>query len=97
MVNGEGALGANREGVNGEGALKVGGGVLAGASMDAVRVCRKGSVICSSSDRGSEISVSPVSSPSPPPPLSLPIFLLFIILWVVLEGMEHVCTPCTYQ
>jgi hypothetical protein len=39
-VNGEGALK-----VNGEGALKVGGGALAGASMDAVRACRKGSVV----------------------------------------------------
>jgi hypothetical protein len=52
-VNGEGALGANGEGalkVNGEGALKVGGGALAGASMDVVRVCRMGSIVCSSSD-----------------------------------------------
>jgi hypothetical protein len=70
-VNGEGALGANGEGalkVNVEGALKVGGGVLAGASMDVVRACRKGSVVCSSSDRGQDTLASPVSSPSPLPP-----------------------------
>jgi hypothetical protein len=47
-TNGEGALGTNGEralGANREGALKVGGGALAGASVDAVRACRKGSVV----------------------------------------------------
>jgi hypothetical protein len=74
-TNGEGALGANGEGalkVNGEGALKVGGGALAGASMDAVRACRKGSVIFSSSDGGEDTSASPVSFPSPLPPSAFP-------------------------
>jgi hypothetical protein len=54
-ANREGAPGANREGAlctNREGALKVGGGALAGASMDAVRACRKGSVVCSLSNGG---------------------------------------------
>jgi hypothetical protein len=62
MEAGEGALK-----VNGEGALKV-GGALAGASMDAVRVCRNGSVVCSSSNGGQDTSTSPVSSPLPLPP-----------------------------
>jgi hypothetical protein len=66
-VNGEGALK-----VNGEGALKVGGGMLARASMDVVRACRKGSVICSSSDGGKDTSASPVSSLSPLPPSAFP-------------------------
>jgi hypothetical protein len=69
-----GALGTNREGalkVNGEGALKVGSGVLAGASMDVVRAWRKGSVVCSLSDRGQDTSTSPVSSPSPLPPSAI--------------------------
>jgi hypothetical protein len=60
-ANGEGAPGANGEGalkVNGEGALKVGGGALAWASIDAVRACRKGLVVCLSSDGGQDTSVS---------------------------------------
>jgi hypothetical protein len=70
-TNGEEALGTNGEGAlgtNGEGALKLGGGALARASIDVVRACRKGSVVCSLSDGGQDTLASPVSSPSPLPP-----------------------------
>jgi hypothetical protein len=76
-ANGEGAPGANREGalkVNGEGALKVGGSALAGESMDAVRACRKGLVVCVKGHPS--VSLLPLSSPTlylficiPPPHL----------------------------
>jgi hypothetical protein len=69
-TNGEEALGANREGalkVSG-GALKVGDGVLAGASMDVEKVCRIGSIDCSLSDGGpgyiGKPSFIPITSPT---------------------------------
>jgi hypothetical protein len=55
----EGEWGGSTEGEQGvlkvggvHSALKVGGSALVGVSMDVVRVCRMGSIDCSSSDGG---------------------------------------------